>query len=165
MLFKKIFLLNSKKFFCLNYFIDVNSLEIPEKNLFTATEIAFLVPLFNTDLCRSFFLSNDWIRVHYPKFKTNLNGCKKASKPLVKYIAELLLKGRIGDRLDNYFMSLYYKRSRKKFSNAGEEFFNINFKSDKNVAKYHPNGYQQIIMKRYEAKVAEYSFLHQLDLE
>ena len=40
MLCKKIFLLNSKKYFCINYFIDSVHLEIPEKNIFTAIELA-----------------------------------------------------------------------------------------------------------------------------
>jgi hypothetical protein len=58
MLFKKIFLLNSKKYFCLNYFIDAESLEIPDKNIFTATEIAFLIPLRNAELCGKFLSAN-----------------------------------------------------------------------------------------------------------
>ncbi len=36
-LFKKIFLLNSRKFFCVNYFVDENNLEIPDKNNFNRT--------------------------------------------------------------------------------------------------------------------------------
>ena len=36
MLFKKIFLLNSRKVFCINYFVDTETLEIEEKNIFTA---------------------------------------------------------------------------------------------------------------------------------
>lgn len=34
MVFKKVFLLNSKKFFCINYFIDTNHLEIPGPEYF-----------------------------------------------------------------------------------------------------------------------------------
>src|SRR5690606_3777846 len=39
-LYKRIFLLNSHKFFCVNYFVDEKHLGIEEKNLFTATELA-----------------------------------------------------------------------------------------------------------------------------
>lgn len=42
--FKKFFLLNSKKFFCLNYFITEEHLEIPEKNIYSATELLTLRP-------------------------------------------------------------------------------------------------------------------------
>src|SRR3954470_21979334 len=34
------------KWFCLNYIIDEKSLEVPEKNIFTATEIITLLPLY-----------------------------------------------------------------------------------------------------------------------
>ena len=50
MLFKKIFLLNSRKIFCINYFVDTESLEIEEKNIFTATELATLIPTYGTEL-------------------------------------------------------------------------------------------------------------------
>ena len=44
-LYKKIFLLNSHKYFCVNYFVDTKHLEIAEKNLFTATESITLLPM------------------------------------------------------------------------------------------------------------------------
>jgi hypothetical protein len=53
-LFKKSVLLNSRKYFCLNYFIDSSSLEIEEKNVFTATEISFLKPMVNDILFDEF---------------------------------------------------------------------------------------------------------------
>ena len=39
-LYKKIVLLNSKKYFCVNYFITSNHLQIQEQNRFTATELS-----------------------------------------------------------------------------------------------------------------------------
>ena len=44
MLYKKAFLLNSRKYFCINYFIASDHLEVGEKNRFTATEIRTLIP-------------------------------------------------------------------------------------------------------------------------
>jgi hypothetical protein len=61
-LFKKIFLLNSKKYFCVNYFIDTESLQIPDKNIFTATELVTLIPIYNYDLYRKFYKENDWVK-------------------------------------------------------------------------------------------------------
>jgi predicted nucleotidyltransferase len=39
MLFKKIFLLNSYKYFCINFLLSEDNLEIEDKNVFTATEV------------------------------------------------------------------------------------------------------------------------------
>ena len=54
-LYKRVFLANSHKHFCVNYFIDEKHLEIEEKNLFTATELATVIPLYgsnNMKICK-----------------------------------------------------------------------------------------------------------------
>lgn len=43
--FKKVFLLNSRKYFCVNYFVDENNLKIVDENIFTAIEIIYLLPV------------------------------------------------------------------------------------------------------------------------
>ena len=60
-LFKKVFLFNSHKYFCVNYFIDTQTLEIPDKNLFTATELRFMIPVYNYPLYTEIMKSNSWI--------------------------------------------------------------------------------------------------------
>src|SRR5207253_11478070 len=62
MLFKKIFLFNSYKYFCLNYYITSDNLEIEEKNIFTATEIAYVKATYNTRLMEDFIKANMWIK-------------------------------------------------------------------------------------------------------
>ena len=91
MLFKKIFLLNSYKYFCINYFITEDSMEIEDKNIFTATEVATVKGVYNTGLIKKFLESNTWVNnffpnynccdpyMHTPGFKVNNNVsyCKK----------------------------------------------------------------------------------------
>jgi len=164
MLFKKVFLLNSKKYFCINYFIDTDTLEIPDRNIFTATEIAFLIPLRNSELCADFLAANKWINTFLPNLKTDLAGCSVANSFFIKMILEKLFKGKWGDRLDSYFMDIYRERSKRKFGLTDLEMFDINFKSEKSVAKYHPNGYQHIVMQRFNLKISEFQTTHKLDL-
>jgi len=68
-LYKKLVLGNSHRNFCLNYFIDSNNLEIPDKNIFTATEVAFLIPMYNYTLYENFICMNNWFRREFPNFK------------------------------------------------------------------------------------------------
>jgi hypothetical protein len=164
MMFKKIFLLNSKKYFCINYFIDSNSLEIPDKNIFTATEIAFLIPVRNTKLCKDFFCANEWIYDFFPNLKVELTGCEEASALVHKQLIERLLKGKSVDRVDTWLMGLYRKRSMKKFYHSDGSQFPINIKNEKNVSKYHPNGFQHRILTNYSLKIAEFQTVHNLDL-
>jgi hypothetical protein len=164
MMFKKIFLLNSKRYFCINYFIDSDSLEIPDKNIFTATEIAFLIPVRNTRLCRDFFYANDWIYDFFPNLKVELTGCRETSDFVSKQLIERLLKGKAADRFDNWLMSLYRKRSVKKYYHSDGNQFPINIRNEKNVSKYHPNGFQNRILQNYSLKIAEFQTVHNLDI-
>jgi hypothetical protein len=164
MMFKKIFLLNSKKYFCINYFIDSDSLEIPDKNIFTATEIAFLVPVRNTKLCREFFCANKWIYDYFPNLKIELTGCREASALIHKQLIERLLRRKSADRIDNWLMGLYRKRSMKKFYHSDGDQFQVNIKNEKNVSKYHPNGFQHRILHDYNLKISEFQTVHNMDL-
>jgi predicted nucleotidyltransferase len=164
MLFKKIFLLNSKKYFCINYFIDSKNLEIPEKNVFTATEIAFLVPVKNRELCKRFFEQNSWVMSFFPNLIFSLDGCKTYSHPVIKSILEKLLNGRHGDKLDTRLLEIYKKRAIKKYRKTVTGDFDINFKNQKEVAKHHPNGFQQIIMDNFNEQITEFEAVHKTDL-
>ncbi len=70
-LFKKFFLVNSHRNFCINYFVDTQHLAIRQQNRFTATELAFLLPTYNSQLHQRILQENEWIRNYYPVFSQN----------------------------------------------------------------------------------------------
>ena len=53
---------------CLNYFVTEDNLEIGTKDLFSAHEYSFLIPLWNFPLFQIFELKNRWIREYCPNF-------------------------------------------------------------------------------------------------
>lgn len=53
---------------CLNYFVTENNLEIGSKDLFSAHEYRFFIPLINFPLFQIFELKNRWIRDYRPNF-------------------------------------------------------------------------------------------------
>ena len=66
--FKKIFLLNNKRYFCTNFFIDENHLELNKKNIYTAVESASLMILHNKGLLGKFYEKNTFIQDYFPNF-------------------------------------------------------------------------------------------------
>ena len=68
-LYKKVFLFNSRKFFCVNYFLGEKDLNIDQKNIFTATEIFTLKPIINKDLYKNLLKENQWIELFWPYAK------------------------------------------------------------------------------------------------
>ncbi|TAK53865.1 MAG: hypothetical protein EPO24_13845, partial [Bacteroidetes bacterium] len=67
-LFKKVFLLNKKKYFCLNYFVTEHQLLLQEKSYYIATEIAHLKPLYNFPLFLKYINTNSWIKKYFPNY-------------------------------------------------------------------------------------------------
>ncbi len=67
--FKKLFLLNRKKYFCINYLSSTRNLRFDEQNLFTATEVATLKPLYNSSLFHKYIEANKWINNYFPNFE------------------------------------------------------------------------------------------------
>lgn len=66
--FKKIFLLNNKRYFCINFFLDENHLELNKKNIYTAIESASLIAIHNKGLLGKFYEKNGFIQDYFPNF-------------------------------------------------------------------------------------------------
>lgn len=166
-LFKKVFLLNSYKYFCVNYFIDTENLEIEEKNLFTATEINTLIPVYGQEVKKKFYEQNSWVKKYYPNFKPDdrildLNGQTSA----IKKAFELLFNNKLGDWLDDYSMKVTVKHWSKKFhKHYSVKEFELVFKSQKSISKHHPRNYQDFVLGQYRNKVEEIAEKHNIEVE
>ena len=148
-LYKKIFLLNSRKYFCVNYFLDTKNLEIEEKNRFTATEVVTLINVYGKAEFELFSASNSWAYAIFPNAKTKyFNGDKRTELP--KKIIEWLLNGQMGNKLDSFFMRISLKRWQKKYGQMIDEDFEIAFKTRTYVSKHHPNNFQRKVLDRFE---------------
>lgn len=164
-LFKKIFLFNSKKHFCVNYFVDEHLLEIEEKNRFTATEVATVLPMYGTQIYQDFWLANDWLENYYPNVKPrDLKQTLPEKQRWVQYLTEALLNTRLGDWLDLFFMKKTLKRWNIKFEDMPVEDFNIALKSRRNVSKHHPRLFQQKVIKAFAERVQNFEQKHQIQL-
>lgn len=151
-MYKKLFLGNSHRNFCLNYFIDSDNLEIPDKNIFTATEIAFLIPMYNYPLYQAFMENNTWIRSEFPNFK--LRPCQSDIQTgRTKKALEKVFDNRLGKTLDEWSYSVIVGFWKRKFRHLGEHSFTLNFRSQKNVSKHHPHAFQEKVVSRYVEKM------------
>jgi len=157
-LFKRLFLFNSHKYFCINYFIDSNSLEIQEKNIFTATELTTLLTTCNTGLYRKLMQSNAWVKDFFPNtIMESISGENiPANKSRIKGFMEKLFSGKLGDSLDTLCYKITLKKWQKKFKTLTKEEFELNLRSKKNVSKHHPRGFQTKILNAYREHIKEF---------
>jgi predicted nucleotidyltransferase len=154
MLFKKIFLLNSKRNFCINYFVDSENLEIKEKNSFTAIELATLIPTFGSKLYDELYEKNYWITEFFPNFpKRKTNEVLDRNNGVVKSIIEKMMMKKLGDKIDDFAMNLFARFNRSKYRHFDEEDFKLAFKSSKKESKHHPKFFQKKVLQTFDEKL------------
>lgn len=151
--FKKVFLFNSKKYFCVNYFVDEDNLMIPDHNIFTAIEISFLLPVYNTKLINQFRKTNEWSGAFLHSFNHPVSVKEVKGKSWLGRLIEFCLKGKLGDRLDLRLMQYTYKRWEKKFENFDAKKFELTMRTNRGVSKHHPRDFQNKVLKAYQERL------------
>uniref|UniRef100_UPI0040499E1E nucleotidyltransferase domain-containing protein n=1 Tax=Flavobacterium sp. TaxID=239 RepID=UPI0040499E1E len=155
MLYKKVFLLNSRKYFCINYFISESQLEIEEQNRFTATELKTLIPLQGKEIFEEFYQKNNWINDYFSNFNPIIKDIENTKKPLFTKSIELILIGKTGVSIDLIFKSFTLKKWNSKFHYLNKEEFDIALKSTNNISKHHPSNFQKKVINALNEKVEE----------
>lgn len=162
-LYKKIRLLNSRKYFCLNYFVDTNNLAIIDKNIFTAVEVAHLIPVYSQDdLFDRFYDQNSWVKefINSPAPITinalpsdgffSIERDVKIKKS--KNTKEKWLSGSFGNRLEQWSHKKTLKRWMKKFGHFNEDKFELTMRSTTGVSKHHPQDFQSKVLDTYSER-------------
>jgi len=163
--FKKLFLLNSYKFFCINYFISTTELEIEEKNIFTAVEFATLIPMYGADVYHALYDSNQWIKQYVPNYpKRDVSNVPESRKEITHKIIETLLNNWLGDYFDNKVMKLFIKYDEKRYGTLDEKTFKLAFKTRKNISKHHPNYFQKRVLESLRKKLEQLELKHNIAL-
>lgn len=165
MLYKKIFLLNSRKYFCINYFMSSGNLEVEERNRFTATEIKTLIPFQGKSVFATFYNKNSWVSDIFGEFKPKLDATPEISKPAAVRILERILDSWSGNLLDNCFKKITVTFWKMKFKEMAHDDFKIALKSTKNISKHHPLNFQKKVIGTLNQKYEEIKKNHNIELQ
>ncbi|MEO6633860.1 MAG: hypothetical protein ABIN13_19105 [Mucilaginibacter sp.] len=155
--FKKLtFLVNKEHLFCMNYYIDEQQLEIAEKNIYTAIEIATLIPLQGDTVFDSFFAANAWTRNYLPNKNMRIACAKPVKTRLLKSLIELLFNNKAGNKIDNMLMKVTGARWLKKTEQKKVNSHGIIMGMDtgKHFAKPDPKNFQSKLLLRHYARVS-----------
>ena len=164
MLYKKIFLLNSRKYFCINYFISSSTLEIEEKNRFTATELKSLIPMQGKEVFKEFYSKNLWVNDYFSKFEPDLSRVQNSVKPIFSKTIEFFLNKPFGGFIDSGFNKISIAKWRSKFKNIAHEDFKIALKSTQNISKHHPLNFQKKVILALNDKYKEFLKIYNIEL-
>lgn len=154
-LYKKIFLFNSRKHFCVNYFIDTEHLEIEEKNYFTATELATLMPVAG-EILTALFHSNEWVHAYSEPRERNPDA-SHPRKPAFTRMITWTLNGKLGEWVDRQCLRITLRRWQKKFKDFKPDTFELTMRSRRYISKHHPNNFQDRVLRKSEEIKAQYA--------
>ena len=154
-LYKKIFLLNSRRDFCLNYFLDSEHLEVEDRNRFTATEVVTLIPMYGNGTTEAFFARNAWAFHMYPNVPRPRSREISIGSGRFKRRLELLMNGRLGAMLDQGAMNLTWRFWKRKFGHLDARTFELALRTRTYVSKHHPRNFQERVLDGFHARMAE----------
>jgi hypothetical protein len=158
-LYKKMnYLRNRQNWYCMNYYVDEEALEIKEKNIFTATEMITLLPASGNGGLARFFDANDWTAHYFPHYRTR---SKEAKGPVptsfLKKTLEDLLNNRLGDRLDDLLHRWTTSRWQKKEQRGDRNVKGkrMSLQNEKHFSRPNPDNFQQRVLDRYAARLKQ----------
>ena len=157
-LFKKIFLLNSKKYFCLNSFATADHLTLDEQNIFLATEIATLKPLYNSALFHRYLEANSWIREYFPNFSladVDLpRVCNRRSH--AQKVLEFPFRFIPAGRLDSYLLRVMERTWARRYPVYDEATRKRIFRCTKSESRAYAGNFQEKILALYARRLKEF---------
>jgi len=163
--YKKLFLFNSYKYFCVNYFIDTSHVAIQERNLFTAMELSTLLPTYGAQHYGPFIDENKWSKKFLPNIQQRpLNLVPESKEKGLKHFFEWTLNNGLGKLLDRMCMRVTLWFWKRKFDHFDDAQFEIALKSRTYVSKHHPHNFQERILKAHQERVDNFEVQTGTDL-
>jgi hypothetical protein len=157
-IFKKFtYLFNTQDNYCMNYFIDEAEPGILEKNIYTATEIATILPLRGRAIFDNFYTVNNWTKIFFPNKYRYFSSAKEINKTWITYIAEKIFNNAAGNLLDNYLMKLTSKswNTKTKANKRNSKGMLMSMHAGKHFSKPNPDVFQKKLLQRYEKGLAD----------
>jgi hypothetical protein len=162
--FRRIFLFNSGKNFCTNYFIDNQNLEIKEKNIFTAIELCTLKDMYGGYEIRNFRSKNQWVFSFLPntQFETTDAMDKKF---LFKTLIENLFSFNVIDKFNTWLMNKTISYWHKRYGGKMDaNDFTIAFRSTTGISRSHPQFFQKKVLMHYDQKIKDFEVKNRINL-
>ena len=159
--FKKIFLLNQKKFLCLNHFVAQSYLDVEARNIYTALEIATLRPLYNPDLFLAYLRHNSWVGTFLPNAGISASrqqALPPARRSMIQKMFEVTLQGRWGDIIDNRLMHFWKLVWDKRYHHLPAEKRSSLFQCRPHISTAYAGDFLSGVLGQYRKRLSAHGF-------
>lgn len=157
-LFKKLILFNSKKYFCLNYFVTEDHLTYHLRNFYSAIEIATLKPLVNPELFQRYVRVNGWIQQFLPNWEWEGSAVKRArpSGGRVQRSLESLFPQRLADRIDDMLLLRWRNVWKRRYAHLPADQRERLFSSEKFLSTAFGEDFLLKILNAYHVRLERF---------
>ncbi len=146
--FRRLFARNS---FCVNFLIDWDNLYIKKQNIYTAIEIATLIPVVNYDLYEKFInVNKDWVLQYLPNIHFSEQKTDVVKKSILKNIAENLLQTKLFLKLGDWMRKKYLKKLGTGRAEQIQSLHSNELEINKGIFKGHRFSYESRILALFE---------------
>ena len=140
--FKKVFLLDSEKYFCINLLMDEEQLEIGKQNRYTATEVVSLRTLTDPEGRDRFLAANAWVKEYFPNVMLPEYSAPPKRK---RSVVEELMNVFFGDRLEAWAQRKFTAHMRAH-TDQKEGYY----EADSHSSAYFPQSVEQRLLAHLE---------------
>lgn len=133
---------------CPNYFLAEGALEMDDRSLFTAHEIAQMRPITASPAYRELIRSNAWVRDYLPNATPGapLDPTPPQTRGRLTRLAEAVLRSTVGTGLERWEM-------RRKIRRLSNESRSAETRYDELVCKGHTEAHGRQVLEEYEARL------------
>lgn len=159
-LYKKMTFLKGKEHsYCMNYFIDESKLCLEEQNIFTATELATLIPMYNTEVHRELIMANKgWAIKFLPNIPWSTDMVfTDDNTHFLRRLAEGVINLCLPKMLNLFLMNITdsWWRLKWRLKKYPMQDYDLAMKTRWYVSKNHPLNYQKKIMHKVQQEDAK----------
>jgi hypothetical protein len=157
-LFKKIVLLNRKKYFCLNSFVTSDHLALDERNIYSAIEVATIQPLFGSALYEAFLAANPWVWQLLPNFRQGVLSTQRPNnrRSLMQWLVEFLLLPFPLERFDTALMEAMRRVWSRRYPGPDAKTHDQMFRSTPQESRAYVGNFQERILLLYAERLQQF---------
>ncbi len=156
-MFRKIFLLGSRKFFCTNYYVTEHGLTLDRRNTYTALEVVTTKVLWNKEAFLEYQRHNAWTKQFLPNISIPVDErlLISSSRSFLQRVMESVLNLFPMRSLDEKMMEYHRSHWHNAFGHVGEERLSSMFIITKDMSASWPEDRQVPVLTRYREKIEE----------
>ena len=156
--FKRLCLFNARKLFCYNHITSDRNLEIKDHNIYTATEVATLKPLYNMELYGEFMRANAWVKEYLPNSSAYEQGTRQGRfrRPLVERLLDRIMAPERLDAVDLWLLSQWRSLWRRRYHFLNGEKRGELFRCDIHLSTAYVNDFLARITQAYQQRLDQF---------